>query len=251
MRSLLQSRCLIRNPVGRVERSVTRQRAAGGRTAGYAALHPPYKDWRLRGGRWRVLAAHDRRGIEDGADDFVVTGAAAKIAGEPVARFFLGRVLVFVEQRLRRDDKARCAEAALQGGVLQEFLLHRMQRLTLGDALDRQDRAALGLDAEHQAGTHDIAVDDDRAGAAIARAAAFLAARQVQFVAQAVEQCLLRLAEEFHRLAIDDAGYVMLAHSLVSQIRLQARDRSEEHTSELQSPYDLVCRLLLEKKNKH
>src|SRR5207248_7931926 len=28
-----------------------------------------------------------------------------------------------------------------------------------------------------------------------------------------------------------------------------ARRRSEEHTSELQSPYDLVCRLLLEKKN--
>src|SRR5438094_6321960 len=28
----------------------------------------------------------------------------------------------------------------------------------------------------------------------------------------------------------------------------RARWRSEEHTSELQSPYDLVCRLLLEKK---
>src|SRR5207248_11578700 len=28
----------------------------------------------------------------------------------------------------------------------------------------------------------------------------------------------------------------------------QRDDRSEEHTSELQSPYDLVCRLLLEKK---
>src|SRR5438876_7806012 len=28
-------------------------------------------------------------------------------------------------------------------------------------------------------------------------------------------------------------------------------DRSEEHTSELQSPVQLVCRLLLEKKNKH
>src|SRR5207248_11415149 len=27
--------------------------------------------------------------------------------------------------------------------------------------------------------------------------------------------------------------------------------RSEEHTSELQSPYDLVCRLLLEKKNRN
>src|SRR5438094_9978631 len=31
---------------------------------------------------------------------------------------------------------------------------------------------------------------------------------------------------------------------------LQPRARSEEHTSELQSPYDLVCRLLLEKKKK-
>src|SRR5699024_8389730 len=35
-------------------------------------------------------------------------------------------------------------------------------------------------------------------------------------------------------------------------LREQARahDRSEEHTSELQSRFDLVCRLLLEKKNK-
>src|SRR5207248_11170178 len=37
--------------------------------------------------------------------------------------------------------------------------------------------------------------------------------------------------------------------------RLPAEDRealrSEEHTSELQSPYDLVCRLLLEKKKKN
>src|SRR5207248_10948035 len=32
---------------------------------------------------------------------------------------------------------------------------------------------------------------------------------------------------------------------------LIARARSEEHTSELQSPYDLVCRLLLEKKKKN
>src|SRR6266705_5672072 len=30
--------------------------------------------------------------------------------------------------------------------------------------------------------------------------------------------------------------------------RCQPPPRSEEHTSELQSPYDLVCRLLLEKK---
>src|SRR5437867_4577652 len=33
--------------------------------------------------------------------------------------------------------------------------------------------------------------------------------------------------------------------------RCASHFRSEEHTSELQSPYDLVCRLLLEKKKKH
>src|SRR5258708_23497628 len=44
---------------------------------------------------------------------------------------------------------------------------------------------------------------------------------------------------------------VGLARSLQDTFKLQAtrRFRSEEHTSELQSPDHLVCRLLLEKKN--
>src|SRR5699024_11387049 len=39
-----------------------------------------------------------------------------------------------------------------------------------------------------------------------------------------------------------DTGHVRFANQLIQ--------RSEEHTSELQSRFDLVCRLLLEKKNK-
>src|SRR5207248_11674923 len=35
-----------------------------------------------------------------------------------------------------------------------------------------------------------------------------------------------------------------------SVLQSHSLNRSEEHTSELQSPYDLVCRLLLEKKKK-
>src|SRR5437867_10162482 len=41
-----------------------------------------------------------------------------------------------------------------------------------------------------------------------------------------------------------------LLFPLASFRRATAVARSEEHTSELQSPYDLVCRLLLEKKKK-
>src|SRR5699024_11969559 len=43
--------------------------------------------------------------------------------------------------------------------------------------------------------------------------------------------------EEFYRIGFGDA------------IRKGILTRSEEHTSELQSRFDLVCRLLLEKKN--
>src|SRR5437867_8188186 len=43
-------------------------------------------------------------------------------------------------------------------------------------------------------------------------------------------------------------GGVFASYAVLGDVNL-AEPRSEEHTSELQSPYDLVCRLLLEKKN--
>src|SRR5207248_9876325 len=43
-------------------------------------------------------------------------------------------------------------------------------------------------------------------------------------------------------------GFHISRLSINSQLPVRAGSRSEEHTSELQSPYDLVCRLLLEKK---
>src|SRR5256885_4034700 len=43
---------------------------------------------------------------------------------------------------------------------------------------------------------------------------------------------------------------LVVCHPDSAEIRLAVRRRSEEHTSELQSPCNLVCRLLLEKKNK-
>src|SRR5207248_10873931 len=42
----------------------------------------------------------------------------------------------------------------------------------------------------------------------------------------------------------------LLTIQIIDGIVLPVVIRSEEHTSELQSPYDLVCRLLLEKKKK-
>src|SRR5690349_23876456 len=55
----------------------------------------------------------------------------------------------------------------------------------------------------------------------------------------------------FREFGYDPAQVGGIAFGLgISRIAAQAYGRSEEHTSELQSRRDLVCRLLLEKKKK-
>src|SRR5688500_19720664 len=61
-------------------------------------------------------------------------------------------------------------------------------------------------------------------------------------------------ASSFYEFSLADAVITELARirSLVvrpSSVIAKYQGRSEEHTSELQSPCNLVCRLLLEKKN--
>src|SRR5690625_6295746 len=58
------------------------------------------------------------------------------------------------------------------------------------------------------------------------------------------------------RIALDDQGFNDIAVADVLAVRCERQacltpDRSEEHTSELQSRGHLVCRLLLEKKKIH
>src|SRR5207248_4985878 len=62
-----------------------------------------------------------------------------------------------------------------------------------------------------------------------------------------------------HLIARMPASHALAPHAAVGRndqplggnvLERLANERSEEHTSELQSPYDLVCRLLLEKKKK-
>src|SRR5256885_7180174 len=67
-----------------------------------------------------------------------------------------------------------------------------------------------------------------------------ISSRQLKaFVLTARHQSFSRAAEQ---LFITQSGMSVLVRELEGQLR------SEEHTSELQSPCNLVCRLLLEKK---
>src|SRR5438034_3177591 len=67
---------------------------------------------------------------------------------------------------------------------------------------------------------------------------------------------VLKALAEYHDLSLGDLLEGIVLHAFEGKapfgsesIRRIAELRSEEHTSELQSHSDLVCRLLLEKKN--
>src|SRR4051812_10583327 len=107
---------------------------------------------------------------------------------------------------MRGDDQPRCAEAALHAAGLDERALHLVQ-LAVGrcDALDRDDLAALGLRGEDEARAHELAVEVDRARAALALLARVLRAGQVEVLAQRREQALaLPDAVGLARRAVDD-----------------------------------------------
>src|SRR6185503_5897423 len=74
-------------------------------------------------------SSHLGSGVEHGAHDLVVAGAAAQIAGQPVAHLRLGGLRVLLQQRPGGDQEARCADAALERGVVEELALQGMQRL--------------------------------------------------------------------------------------------------------------------------
>src|SRR2546426_6304747 len=57
-----------------------------------------------------------------------------------------------------------------------------------------------------------------------------------------------RISGLMKRLGMEEGEPI--EHRMVTRAIERAQKRSEEHTSELQSPCNLVCRLLLEKKKK-
>src|SRR5450759_4403146 len=150
--------------------------------------------------------------VKNGADDLVVAGAPAKVAGEPVARLGFRRVRIAVQQGLSRDQQARRAETALKRRMLEEFPLQRVEIMAPRQALDRLDRVTFGLDRKQQARADQSTVDHHAAGSAVARAASLFAAGQMELVTQHVQQSELRLAQKLGGLAVDGGRYVMLAH---------------------------------------
>src|SRR6266511_333014 len=100
----------------------------------------------------------------------------------------LARARIGVQQVLGHHQHPRRAVAALEGMIVAERLLERMQPSVVGEALDRLDRGAVRLDGQHHAALDRLAVVEDRAGATVAGVAADVRAGQLEVVAEEVDQ---------------------------------------------------------------
>ena len=131
---------------------------------------------------------HRRHRLLDRGDDVGIGAAAADVAAHQLADFVGGRRPALRDEARGRADLTGRAVAALECVVVDEGLLQRMQRAVGGEPLDGGDLGAVLHDDQRQAGIDAPAVDQDRAGAALALIAALLGAGQIETVAQRVEQ---------------------------------------------------------------
>src|SRR5438309_10620701 len=128
--------------------------------------------------RFRVLASQARRGQLHGLVDLEVAGAAAEVAGERLLDRIARGAGLDGEQCLGREQERGGAVAALRRAQLGERVLERVQPAARRHAFDGRDAMSGTGETEQQAGEHGRAVEEDRAGPALAQLTPMLGARE-------------------------------------------------------------------------
>ena len=142
--------------------------------------------------------------VEDRLDDRAIAGAAAQDAAERVLRFAFARPRVPTQQRDRGEQHAGRADAALRGAVeMKGGAKPSHDRVAVAETLDGFDGAPFDLPDAGQAGADGFAVDEHRAGAAVAGVAADLDASQSAGLAQRMAEPLERRSVDPPRLAVE------------------------------------------------
>src|SRR5437879_2876636 len=191
-------------------------------------------------------AAHRLGGGLDGLDDVHVAGTPAEVAFESPPDLVFGRVRVLREQIRGGHDEARRAVAALQAVLVPERLLDRVQLAILGHALDRGQALALGLDRKQGAALDGVAVDQDRARAALAGVAPDVSAREAEVVTQMVSEQQASLDLVLVPAAVDGGCDLVLHAVLLIPLK---RQLSRHRFNNLPRPNPTIALLLATKCN--
>jgi hypothetical protein len=133
------------------------------------------------------LSGAAARGL-NGRDDVRVRAAAAQVSAHLLPYVIVARSARFVEEGCRRHDLSGRAVSALEGIVLDERLLHRMEDAVLFQAFDRHDVVVFMHHRKSETRKHAAAVDVDRARTALAMIAALLGPEELKPLPQGIEQ---------------------------------------------------------------
>src|SRR2546428_2796378 len=126
----------------------------------------------------------------DGVEDLHVPRAPAKVTRERLSNLVAARARVALEEGQRSQQHPRGAEPALDGAVPDERLLERVEPAFALEAADGADRSPAHRGRQHEAARHRPAVEQHRARAADALAAALLDVEDPERVTQHLEQRL-------------------------------------------------------------
>src|SRR3954468_507898 len=149
-----------------------------------------------------TFIVHPPRTLFDGLDDLLVARAAAEIARDRFLDAAGRRLRLAREQRLGAEQDAGRAIAALRGAKIGKGRLQRMQLGATRHAFYGLDRAPFAFEPEQQAGELRLAIDQHRAGAALAELAAMLGTREPEVLAQHLEQRLVRRGRSLDGFAV-------------------------------------------------
>ncbi len=147
----------------------------------------------------------------------LLEGAAAADVGDRGVDVGVGRLRFRLEERRHRHDHARLAIAALRHVVIDPRLLHLVQGLARGQALDRGDLAVAHCADWYGARAHRDAVHVHGAGAALRDAAAVLGAGEADLLADHPEQRRGRVDVDLVRLAVDCQAHCVISRRACGQ----------------------------------
>src|SRR6267154_742380 len=153
------------------------------------------------------------RGLGGGVDRFahLLEGAAAADVGDGGVDVGVARLGVRPQKRRHRHDHAGLAVAALRHVVIDPRLLHLVQGLARGEALDRGDLGAARRARGDRARAHGKAVHVHGARAALRDAAAVLGAGKADLFPDHPEQRGGRIDVDLVRLAVDCQAHGVLS----------------------------------------
>src|SRR5438094_271564 len=155
--------------------------------------------WRLGG---NFNSAHLLRGCLDRLYDVDIAGTPTKIPVDTPANLLVSRVGIPLQEEEARHQHSWGTVAALQSVVFPKSLLDWMKIFTPCQPLHGQDIRPFGLNREHHARLHGLAIHDYRASATMPSIAAYVRACEIQHISEEVNEQGPRLRRASVRISV-------------------------------------------------